>query len=109
MYVSHLHCLSNTFCKCDDIFIFLLQPEVFDRVMDPLLVDFMSGKSSLLVAMGATGSGKTHTMFGCPRDPGMVPLALKKIFSYAVGNAARTTDDNFPRYLVFTKMLMLVI
>ncbi|XP_020083728.1 kinesin-like protein KIN-6 isoform X2 [Ananas comosus] len=73
------------------------QPEVFDRVMDPLLVDFMSGKSSLLVAMGPTGSGKTHTMFGCPRDPGMVPLALKKIFSYAVGNAARTTDDNFPR------------
>ncbi|OAY76847.1 Kinesin-like protein KIF22, partial [Ananas comosus] len=39
-------------------------PEVFDRVMDPLLVDFMSGKSSLLVAMGPTGSGKTHTMFG---------------------------------------------
>nr|CAD1844096.1 unnamed protein product [Ananas comosus var. bracteatus] len=57
----------------------------------------MSGKSSLLVAMGPTGSGKTHTMFGCPRDPGMVPLALKKIFSHAVGNAARTTDDNFPR------------
>lgn len=69
----------------------------------------MSGKSSLLVAMGPTGSGKTHTMFGCPRDPGMVPLALKKIFSNADGNADRTTDDNFPRYLVFTKMLMLVI
>lgn len=50
--------------------------------MDPLVEGFMDGKSALLVALGPTGSGKTHTMFGCPRDPGMVPRALQKIFSH---------------------------
>lgn len=49
--------------------------------MNPLVKDFMGGKSALLVAMGPTGSGKTHTMFGSNREPGLVPLALKKIFS----------------------------
>ena len=51
--------------------------------MDPLVVGFMEGKSALLVALGPTGSGKTHTMFGCPREPGMVPQALRKIFSHS--------------------------
>ncbi|PIN17293.1 Kinesin-like protein [Handroanthus impetiginosus] len=38
------------------------------------------GKSSLLAAIGPSGSGKTHTVFGCAREPGMVPLALRRIF-----------------------------
>ncbi|XP_039137770.1 kinesin-like protein KIN-6 isoform X1 [Dioscorea cayenensis subsp. rotundata] len=59
-----------------------IQKEVYERVMDPLVEGFMDGKSALLVALGPTGSGKTHTMFGCPRDPGMVPRALQKIFSH---------------------------
>lgn len=49
--------------------------------MNPLVEDFLNGKSGLLVAMGPTGSGKTHTVFGCAREPGMVPLALRRIFS----------------------------
>ncbi|ONK72631.1 uncharacterized protein A4U43_C04F21410 [Asparagus officinalis] len=55
--------------------------------MDPLLIDFMGGKSGLLAAMGPTGSGKTHTMFGSPREPGMVPLALRRIFNHAAASA----------------------
>ncbi|XP_078166690.1 ATP binding microtubule motor family protein isoform X4 [Carex rostrata] len=58
-----------------------LQTDVYDKVMNPLVKDFMGGKSALLVAMGPTGSGKTYTMFGSNREPGLVPLALKKIFS----------------------------
>lgn len=50
--------------------------------MKPLLMDFIGGKSALLAAMGPTGSGKTHTMFGSPREPGMVPLALRQIFDH---------------------------
>ncbi|XP_019709158.1 kinesin-like protein KIN-6 isoform X2 [Elaeis guineensis] len=63
-----------------------LQQEVYEKVMNPLVLDLMEGKNALLVAMGPTGSGKTHTMFGCPRDPGMLPLALRQIFSHATGN-----------------------
>ncbi|KAK1261912.1 Kinesin-like protein FLA10 [Acorus gramineus] len=57
-----------------------LQREVYDRVMEPLINDFLGGKSHLLAAMGATGSGKTHTVFGTPREPGLVSLALQRLF-----------------------------
>ncbi|CAL9089729.1 unnamed protein product [Musa textilis] len=48
--------------------------------VNPVLMDFMGGKSGLLVALGPTGSGKTYTMFGCARNPGVVPLILKQLF-----------------------------
>jgi kinesin family protein 18/19 len=48
--------------------------------MNPLVDDFLGGKSGLLVAMGPTGSGKTHTIFGNPRNPGILPLTLRRIF-----------------------------
>lgn len=72
-----------------------LQQEVYEKVMNPLVLDFMGGKNSLLVAMGPTGSGKTHTMFGCPRDPGMLPLALRQIFSNATGNGGPHSSRYF--------------
>ncbi|XP_058090903.1 kinesin-like protein KIN-6 isoform X4 [Magnolia sinica] len=65
-----------------------LQREVYERVMDPLVTDFIGGTSRLLVAMGPTGSGKTHTVFGSPREPGMVPLALQRIFNDSSGIGA---------------------
>ncbi|KZV33162.1 bipolar kinesin KRP-130-like [Dorcoceras hygrometricum] len=57
------------------------QTDVYKKMVKPLVEDFLHGKSGLLVAMGPTGSGKTHTVFGCAREPGMVPLALRRIFS----------------------------
>lgn len=46
-----------------------------------LVEEFLNGKSGMLAALGPSGSGKTHTVFGCARNPGMVPLALRSIFS----------------------------
>ncbi|XP_020581672.1 centromere-associated protein E isoform X3 [Phalaenopsis equestris] len=60
-----------------------VQVDIYDRVMQPLVMDFMEGHSSLLVAMGPTGSGKTYTMFGSPQQLGIVPLAFRQIFSQA--------------------------
>ncbi|KAI3797468.1 hypothetical protein L1987_32725 [Smallanthus sonchifolius] len=57
------------------------QDEVYERMMNPLVVDFLKGKSGMLAAMGPSGSGKTHTVFGSTRQPGMVSLALRQIFS----------------------------
>lgn len=49
-------------------------------MVKPMVDEFLSGKSGMLAALGPSGSGKSHTVFGCPRDPGMVPLALHHIF-----------------------------
>lgn len=49
-------------------------------MVKPLVEDFLNGKSGMLAAMGPSGSGKTHTVFGCTKEPGMVPLALRRIF-----------------------------
>ncbi|KAF6149960.1 hypothetical protein GIB67_008681, partial [Kingdonia uniflora] len=63
-----------------------LQKQVYEKVMDPLVSDFLRGKSGMLAAVGPTGSGKTHTIFGCPREPGLVPIALTKIFNHKEGD-----------------------
>ncbi|XVF73918.1 hypothetical protein PTKIN_Ptkin13bG0019300 [Pterospermum kingtungense] len=61
------------------------QTEVYEKMVNPLVEDFLKGKSGMLAALGPTGSGKTHTVFGSPREPGMVPLTLQRIFKPAQG------------------------
>jgi kinesin family protein 18/19 len=61
-------------------FFFLFQVEVYDRMVKPMVDEFIKGKSGMLAALGPSGSGKTHTVFGTPRNPGMVPLVLRHIF-----------------------------
>jgi hypothetical protein len=73
-----------------------MQHDVFSQVMNPLVDDLLlGGKSGLLVAMGPTGSGKTHTVFGSPRNPGLVPLTLRRIFS-------PTTHEPFSKLRYYT-------
>lgn len=62
------------------------QREVYEKMVNTLVEDFLKGKSGMLAALGPSGSGKTHTIFGCGRDPGMVPLALGRILSPEEGN-----------------------
>ncbi|XP_031283161.1 kinesin-like protein KIN-6 [Pistacia vera] len=56
------------------------QGEVYERMVSPLVEEFLTGKSGMLAALGPSGSGKTHTIFGTPREPGMIMLALQRIF-----------------------------
>ena len=53
---------------------------MYEKMLSPLVEEFMRGKSGMLAALGPSGSGKTHTIFGSLRDPGMVPLVLRRIF-----------------------------
>ncbi|XP_010324875.1 kinesin-like protein KIN-6 isoform X5 [Solanum lycopersicum] len=57
------------------------QREVYEKMVSPLVEDLLNGRSGMLAALGPSCSGKTHTIFGCGRDPGMVPLALDRILS----------------------------
>ncbi|XP_068314130.1 kinesin-like protein KIN-6 [Pyrus communis] len=67
------------------------QEEVYDKMMKPLVEEFLRGKSGMLAALGPSGSGKTHTVFGCPRQPGMVPLALQHIFNQTSGSISESS------------------
>ncbi|XP_009766521.1 uncharacterized protein LOC107769072 isoform X4 [Nicotiana tabacum] len=66
------------------------QREVYEDIVSPLVEDFLKGKSGMLAALGPSGSGKTHTIFGCGRDPGMVPLALRRILSQEEGEKKKS-------------------
>lgn len=46
------------------------------------MTDLLSGAphSAVMMAYGISGAGKTHTIEGTPRDPGMLPRALAQIF-----------------------------
>ncbi|KAL9244036.1 hypothetical protein vseg_017853 [Gypsophila vaccaria] len=56
------------------------QDDVYDKMMRPIVDDFLNGRSGLLAALGPSGSGKTHTVFGSAKDPGLIPRALRHIF-----------------------------
>lgn len=72
-----------------------LQEEVFEGIMPPLVRDLGRGKSSLLVAMGPTGAGKSYTVLGCDSHPGLLPRALQLLFNPAP--ADRADDEGTTR------------
>nr|GME10052.1 kinesin-like protein KIN-6 isoform X2 [Ipomoea batatas] len=62
-------------------------------MVNPLVNDFIRGRSTMLAALGPSGSGKTHTIFGSGKDPSMVTLALRKLFSEE--DAAKTESSRY--------------
>ena len=42
----------------------------------------MSGFNATVFAYGATGAGKTHTMLGGVRKPGVMLLTVRELFKY---------------------------
>lgn len=49
------------------------------------------GGNSSVIAYGPTGAGKTHTMYGDPREPGLVMLAAAELLNTAAGRAVRVS------------------
>ncbi|KAI3688056.1 hypothetical protein L1987_81762 [Smallanthus sonchifolius] len=54
---------------------------VYDIAAHHVVGGAMEGVNGTIFAYGATSSGKTHTMHGNQRSPGIIPLAVKDIFS----------------------------
>eukprot|EP00743_Colponemidia_sp_Colp-15_P009528 GILK01010422.1.p1 GENE.GILK01010422.1~~GILK01010422.1.p1 ORF type:complete len:746 (+),score=122.48 GILK01010422.1:40-2238(+) len=55
------------------------QPDLFTREIAPVLPNLLCGHNITVLAFGITGTGKTHTMQGTKADPGIVPLALRRL------------------------------
>ena len=58
------------------------QAEAYRGMLYPLVEDFVNFRSrnNVLMAYGASGTGKTFTIQGTAAAPGRVPRALQKIF-----------------------------
>ncbi|KAL4195940.1 hypothetical protein AMTRI_Chr04g243610 [Amborella trichopoda] len=54
---------------------------VYDVAAQHVVSGAMEGINGTVFAYGVTSSGKTHTMHGDQRSPGIIPLAVKDVFS----------------------------
>lgn len=54
---------------------------VYDVAAQHIVSGSMDGVNGTIFAYGVTSSGKTHTMHGDQRSPGIIPLAVKDAFS----------------------------
>ncbi|KAI4371281.1 hypothetical protein MLD38_019536 [Melastoma candidum] len=54
---------------------------VYDVTSQHIVSGAMEGINGTIFAYGVTSSGKTHTMHGDQRSPGIIPLAIKDAFS----------------------------
>ncbi|KAI3769704.1 hypothetical protein L6452_00816 [Arctium lappa] len=55
--------------------------EVYEVAGRPVVKAAMEGVNGTVFAYGVTSSGKTHTMHGDHHSPGIIPLAIKDVFS----------------------------
>ncbi|KAL2512334.1 Kinesin motor family protein [Abeliophyllum distichum] len=55
--------------------------EVYEVAARPVVKAAMEGVNGTVFAYGVTSSGKTHTMHGDHNSPGIIPLAIKDVFS----------------------------
>ncbi|XP_053663647.1 uncharacterized protein LOC128712800 [Anopheles marshallii] len=54
--------------------------QLFDTVCRPVILSALNGINGTIFAYGQTSSGKTYTMIGNEREPGVVPLTASEIF-----------------------------
>ena len=55
--------------------------DVYARAAAPVVAAVLRGVNGTVMAYGQTSSGKTHTMAGTQRDPGVMALAVEDIFA----------------------------
>jgi hypothetical protein len=67
--------------------------EVYDKVVKNLIESLMEGYNATVFAYGMTGSGKTYSMTGTKREPGVIPLSIGEIF-----NKINNSDKNIYKY-----------
>lgn len=55
------------------------QESVFRRIGAPMVQSTLEGFNTCVFTLGQTGTGKTHSLLGTPRDPGIFPRVLDRI------------------------------
>ncbi|XP_056402723.1 kinesin-like protein KIF24 [Hyla sarda] len=63
--------------------------DVYMKTAHPLIQHVFNGGNATCFAYGQTGAGKTYTMIGIPKNPGLYALAAKDIFQQLETNHQR--------------------
>ena len=58
--------------------------DVYSAIANEVVESALSGINGTIFAYGQTSTGKTHTMFGSPGEPGIMPLAVRHIFDHII-------------------------
>jgi hypothetical protein len=56
--------------------------QLYDNSIQSLVHAAMDGYHSSILAYGQTSTGKTHTMTGTGKQPGIIPLSVRECFDY---------------------------
>ncbi|KAI8847005.1 kinesin motor domain-containing protein, partial [Chytridium lagenaria] len=75
------------------------QQQVFEGTTKPLIDDVLNGFNATLFAYGATGCGKTFTITGTEKDPGVIFRTMKELFTRIDSNSADRKTDVSLSYL----------
>ncbi|GAA6219427.1 kinesin-like protein KIF20A isoform X2 [Lates japonicus] len=68
------------------------QAELFEDTVKSQMSDFLDGKNALIFSYGVTNAGKTFTIQGTPKDPGILPRVLDATFHHIEGNQYEGMD-----------------
>eukprot|EP00929_Paragymnodinium_shiwhaense_P020589 TRINITY_DN13679_c0_g1_i1.p1 TRINITY_DN13679_c0_g1~~TRINITY_DN13679_c0_g1_i1.p1 ORF type:complete len:408 (+),score=90.77 TRINITY_DN13679_c0_g1_i1:110-1333(+) len=83
------------------------QAEVFEWSCEPLLSEaIQSGRSATVFVYGATGAGKTHTMFGgsASVDRGLILRAIPEVFRCVDEVSAEAADGSYEVTVSFLEL-----
>ncbi|XP_037311862.2 kinesin-like protein KIF20A [Pungitius pungitius] len=70
----------------------MTQSELFEDTVKSQMFDFLDGKNALIFSYGVTNAGKTYTIQGTPKEPGILPRVLDATFHYIGGRLYEGMD-----------------
>jgi len=70
---------------------------IYNECVRPIVYSSLRGYHGSVFAYGQTATGKTHTMAGNRREPGIVPLAVHDCFNYI---ATKEVEDHRREFLL---------
>ncbi|XDV17271.1 hypothetical protein PO909_023167, partial [Leuciscus waleckii] len=68
------------------------QTECFEGTISSQVHEFLHGKNALVFSYGVTNAGKTYTIQGSQKDPGILPRALDVVFRHVAGRQYEHAD-----------------
>ncbi|XP_060950304.1 kinesin-like protein KIF20A [Limanda limanda] len=68
------------------------QAELFEDTVKSQMSDFLDGTNALIFSYGVTNAGKTFTIQGTPKDPGILPRVLDATFHHIGGDQYEHMD-----------------